>query len=84
MFTEKLTKDNYALLTEELQKAADPKYRDFHASLVPNEDKGRILGVRMPRLRKIARAAGKAPEEYGGGSSATNATQEEESPSASS
>ena len=59
MFTEKLTKDNYALLTEELQKAADPKYRDFHASLVPNEDKGRILGVRMPRLRKIARAAGK-------------------------
>ena len=33
---------------------------------------------------RFARAAGKAPEEYGGGSSATNATQEEESPSASS
>ncbi|MBR1483674.1 MAG: DNA alkylation repair protein [Ruminococcus sp.] len=42
-----------------LQAAADAQYRDFHASLVPNEDKRRILGVRTPRLREIAKAVPK-------------------------
>ena len=55
MPTERLTKDNYHILIDELKAAADEKYRDFHSSLVPNEEKDRILGVRMPRLRQIGR-----------------------------
>ena len=59
MPTEKLTRDNYHILIDELKASADGKYRDFHASLVPNEEKGRILGVRMPRLREIAKEISK-------------------------
>ena len=31
------------------------KYRDFHASLLPNIDKKTIIGVRVPTMRKIAK-----------------------------
>ena len=31
------------------------KYRDFHASLLPNIDKKSIIGVRVPTMRKIAK-----------------------------
>lgn len=33
----------------------DPGYRDFHAALIPNVDKEKIIGVRTPALRKYAR-----------------------------
>lgn len=33
----------------------DLKYRDFHSSLVPNINKERIIGVRTPILRNIAK-----------------------------
>lgn len=33
----------------------DLKYRDFHAKLIPNVPKERIIGVRMPALRKYAK-----------------------------
>ncbi len=33
---------------------ADEKYRDFHAPLIPNIEKERIIGVRTPALRKFA------------------------------
>ncbi len=33
----------------------DLKYLDFHAKLVPNVDKNRIIGVRIPVLRKIGK-----------------------------
>jgi len=33
----------------------DLKYRDFHASLLPNIDKKKIIGVRVPTMRKIAK-----------------------------
>lgn len=33
----------------------DLKYRDFHSKLIPNVDKERIIGVRTPELRKIAK-----------------------------
>ncbi len=33
----------------------DLKYRDFHAGLIPGVDKERIIGVRVPALRNIAR-----------------------------
>lgn len=34
----------------------DVKYCDFHARLVPTLDKARIIGVRMPVLRELARS----------------------------
>ena len=40
-------------LREELLSLADPRYREFTASLVPGI--GELLGVRIPQLRRIAR-----------------------------
>ncbi len=50
---------DYFRLTEFLKSEADPKYRDFHSSLVPNAEKNSILGVRMPKLREIAKEIAK-------------------------
>lgn len=44
-------------LREELFKNRDLKYRDFHKKLVPNIDESKIIGVRVPTVRKIAKAA---------------------------
>ena len=33
----------------------DLRYRDFNSKLIPNIDKDRVIGVRMPILRKIAK-----------------------------
>ena len=33
----------------------DEKYRDFHAKLMPNIDKSRIIGVRIPQIRALAK-----------------------------
>ena len=41
-------------LTARLEAMADAKYRDFHASLVPDM-RVRFLGVRVPALRAIAK-----------------------------
>ena len=38
---------------EKLYEMADPAYRDFNASLIPGA--GEMLGVRIPRLRALAR-----------------------------
>lgn len=40
-------------LREELLALADPRYREFTASLIPGV--GELLGIRIPLLRKIAR-----------------------------
>lgn len=40
-------------IVAELQGLAEPKYRDFAASLIPGEED--MLGVRLPLLRKLAR-----------------------------
>lgn len=40
-------------LKQELIALSEPKYRDFSSRLLPNTKN--ILGVRLPRLRKIAR-----------------------------
>lgn len=37
-----------------LSEAADGKYRDFSAALMPSSDKEKVLGVRTPFLREIA------------------------------
>ena len=44
-------------LREELFKSRDLKYRDFHKKLVPNIDESKIIGVRVPTVRKIAKKA---------------------------
>lgn len=33
----------------------DLKYRDFNAKLIPNIDREKVIGVRMPELKKIAK-----------------------------
>lgn len=40
---------------ENLFALAEPQYRDFMSSLLPSVKKERIIGVRMPILRKIAK-----------------------------
>lgn len=38
-----------------LRSMADGPYREFSAKLIPTVDAGRIIGVRMPQLRRYAR-----------------------------
>ena len=42
-------------LEERLFALQDLDYRDFHAKLMPGYDKERIIGVRTPALRKLAK-----------------------------
>ena len=37
---------------EELFKNQDEKYGDFHSKLIPNIDRDKIIGVRLPNIRK--------------------------------
>ena len=37
-----------------LEKEAEEDYREFSSSLLPGVSKNRILGVRLPKLRKMA------------------------------
>ena len=41
---------------QELFALRDEKYRDFHKKLVPTIEEERIIGVRIPELRKYAKA----------------------------
>lgn len=41
---------------EELFKNQDLKYKEFHSKLVPTIDCDKIIGVRIPQLRKIGKA----------------------------
>jgi len=56
-----------AELVKRLLVEQDLKYRDFHASLLPNIDKKSIIGVRVPTMRKIAKefASSATPVELG-------------------
>lgn len=56
---ENWTKDDFANLVELLKSEADLKYRDFHSSLVPNNDKSVFIGIRVPRLREISKEIAK-------------------------
>lgn len=40
----------------------DPAYRDFQAKLIPTVDPGRVIGVRTPALRKLAKELRGSPE----------------------
>ena len=43
------------IILGELLLLKDEKYRDFHAKLIPTLPKERIIGVRSPDLRKVAK-----------------------------
>lgn len=43
-------------MKEKLLELQDLKYRDFHAKLMPTVDKEKIIGVRVPDLRKLAKS----------------------------
>lgn len=49
------TDDAYLEFVEFLKSLSDEKYREFNSSLIPDVDKGKMLGVRMPELRKIGK-----------------------------
>ncbi len=42
-------------IRDELFAIADPKYRSFHAALIPTVDPDLIIGVRVPALRGLAK-----------------------------
>lgn len=46
-------------IREMLFAQQDLKYRDFHSKLVPSIDKERIIGVRTPDMRRIAKKLAK-------------------------
>ncbi len=50
------------ILYDELLKHQDLKYRDFQAALVPNIGKEKMLGVRTPDLRSIAKTFAQSSE----------------------
>lgn len=45
-----------------LKDMQDEQYRLFQAKLMPGVDPGRIIGVRTPQLRKLAKELAKRPE----------------------
>ena len=42
-----------------LKQMADPKYKEFHQRLMPTVDTDKVLGVRVPDLRKFAKEINK-------------------------
>ena len=46
----------------ELLEMQDTGYRDFHSKLMPTVEKERVIGIRVPQLRKYARQMAKDPE----------------------
>ena len=53
------------MILEDLLENRDKKYADFNARLIPNIERSRILGVRMPILRKIVKSKCRELEENG-------------------
>ena len=47
--------DAHSIVRDRLFALRDEKYRDFHAALMPTVDKYRIIGVRVPDLRKLSK-----------------------------
>lgn len=49
-------------IREELLSMQDLPYREFHAKLMPTVDKDRVIGIRVPVLRKYAKTLAKESE----------------------
>ncbi len=43
------------IITDKLFELQDTKYREFSAKLIPNIDIDKIIGVRTPDIRKLAK-----------------------------
>ena len=43
------------LVSDLLADLSDEEYKNFHSKLMPDVDKNRILGVRIPKIRKLAK-----------------------------
>lgn len=48
-------------ITEKLMALQDLKYRDFHSKLIPNVEKEKIIGIRLPAVKKFAAELAKQP-----------------------
>ena len=42
-------------IQDKLFQLADPKYKEFHSGLLPNIEKEKFIGVRVPALRRLAK-----------------------------
>ena len=51
-------------ITKELFQLRDLAYRDFHAKLMPNIAKDKVIGVRTPVLRKFAKSIAENTEAF--------------------
>ncbi len=49
-------------LQKQLFELQDITYRDFHSKLIPNIDKKRVIGIRVPVLRSFARQYAKTED----------------------
>lgn len=49
-------------MKERLFELQDLKYRDFHARLMPTVNKDKIIGVRVPEIRKLAKSVAGSEE----------------------
>lgn len=52
-------------IVKRLFEMQDLKYGDFHSKLIPNVDKERIIGIRTPEMRKLAKTLSKEAETEG-------------------
>ena len=48
-------------IQKRLFELQDLTYRDFHSKLMPTVDKDRVIGVRTPQLRKLAKEINNSP-----------------------
>lgn len=53
------TKQDYTALLSYLREHADLEYKQFHSNLVPGYPPEKIIGIRLPALRKLARQIAK-------------------------
>ena len=50
------------MIQERLFALRDEKFGDFHSSLIPGLAREKIIGIRMPAMRKLAKEFAKEPE----------------------
>ena len=51
-----------SIILGRLLQRQDPTYRDFHKKLLPTMDPERLIGVRTPQLRSLAKELSGTPE----------------------
>lgn len=59
MYRKNYLQPDYQAVRRELEQLAEPEFQKFSSSLIPNIRQESMLGVRLPKLRKIARRIAK-------------------------